>query len=392
MTDVHPLLAKRLVPQGGPDHRRQMIDKARSMTDVISLGRGDPDLSTPAHIVEAAKTALDQGYTGYSPWVGYPDLRQAIADKLKRENGIDAKAEEVLVTVGAEEAVYIAVMALLNPGDEILVPEPRYVTYDTAIELAGGRVVSVPTGLDRDFQLDPDELEKRITPRSKALLIITPNNPTGQVLDPDRAAALAEIARRHNLAVISDELYEKVVYDGAVNPSLAALEDMKDRTITINGFSKTYCMTGWRVGYLHAPKALVDAMVPLKYALTISAASMCQRGALAALTGPQDCVDEFQRIYTERRREVMASLDRMGLRYGTPRGAFYIFAEVGSLGMRSIDFCLSLLEKKKVLVFPGTAFGATGEGYVRISLLAPTEKIVEAMGRVEEYAGELRQQ
>jgi aminotransferase len=264
------------------------------------------------------------------------------------------------------------------------------VTYDTAIEMAGGRVVSVPTGLEQDFQIDPDDLEKRITSRSKAVLIITPNNPTGQVLDADRAAALARVAERHNLAVVSDELYEKILYDGAVNPSFAAIDGMKDRTVTINGFSKTYCMTGWRVGYLHAPKSLVDHMVPLKYAMTISAASMCQRGALAALTGPQACVDEFQQIYTERRAVVMEALDRMGLRYGTPRGAFYVFAEVGGLGQKSIDFCLSLLEKEKVLVFPGTAFGPAGEGFVRISLLAPTDQIREAVGRMESFVGNSR--
>ncbi len=390
MSKVHPLLARRLVPKDGADHRREMIARARSMTGIISLGRGDPDLTTPAHIVEAAKQALDEGYTGYSPWVGYPDLREAISGKLKSDNGIEATADEILVTVGAEEAVYLTIMALLNPGDEILVPEPRYVAYDFAIEMAGGRVVSVPTGLGQDFQLDPDELEKRITPKSKAILVITPNNPTGQVLDPDKAAALAKVARRHNLAVISDELYEKIVFDGAVNPSFAAFQGMKDRTVTINGFSKTYCMTGWRVGYLHAPQALVEAMVPLKYSLTIAAASMCQRGALAALTGPQDCVHEFQRIYAERRRVVMEGLDAMGLSYGTPRGAFYVFADVSPLGMRSIDFCLSLLQQKRVLTFPGTAFGAMGEGYVRISMLAPREKIAEAMGLMKAFVYEHR--
>ncbi|MHC4656977.1 MAG: pyridoxal phosphate-dependent aminotransferase [Planctomycetota bacterium] len=390
MSIPHPLLAERLIPQDAPDHRRAMITKARSMTDIISLGRGDPDLNTPDHVIAAAKKALDEGYTGYSPWLGYPDLREAIANKLRKDNSIEATSEEVIVTVGAEEAVYLTIMALLNPGDEILVPEPRYATYDTVISMAGGRVVSVPTGLEDDFQLDPAEMEKRITPKSKALLLITPNNPTGQVLDPDRAAAIAELAVKHNLAVISDELYEKIVFNGVKNPSLAAFPGMKERTITINGFSKTYCMTGWRVGYLHGPHKIIECMVPLKYAITIAAASMCQRGALAALTGPQDCVNEFRQIYAERRTAVLESLDGMELRYGSCRGAFYVFAEVASLGLSSFDFCQALLEREKILIFPGTAFGSLGEGFVRISLLAPMEDIREAMGRMQGFVEKLR--
>jgi aspartate/methionine/tyrosine aminotransferase len=256
--------------------------------------------------------------------------------------------------------------------------------------MAGGRLVSVPTGLEDDFQIEPAEMEKRITPKSKALLLITPNNPTGQVLDTDRAAAIAELAVKHNLAVISDELYEKIVFNGVKNPSLAAFPGMRERTITINGFSKTYCMTGWRVGYLHGPREIIECMVPLKYAVTISAASMCQRGALAALTGPQDCIDEFRQIYAERRAAVLEALDGMGLRYGSCRGAFYVFAEVGTLGLSSFDFCLSLLEQQKVLIFPGTAFGNLGEGFVRISLLAPIEDIREAMGRMQGLVEKLR--
>ncbi|MBW2307781.1 MAG: pyridoxal phosphate-dependent aminotransferase [Deltaproteobacteria bacterium] len=385
MAGFHPFLAKRLRPKGGIDHRRVMIEKARAISDVISLGRGDPDLKTPAHIIEAAKRALDEGYTGYSPWPGYPELREAIARKLREENGIDATAQEVLVTVGAEEAVFLTMMALLDPGDEILVPEPRYTPYDMAVEIAGGAVVSVPTTLEDGFQIDPRGVEERITPRSKALLLITPNNPTGQILDRDRVAALAELAVRHDLVIISDELYEKIVFDGAINFSIGAIPGIKERTITINGFSKTYCMTGWRVGYLHAPAQIVDAMIPLKYTLTINCPSMCQRAALAALEGPQECVEEFRRIYDQRRRLVTAVLAKMGLKHGPARGAFYVFAHVAPMGMTSFDFCQRLLEEEKVLVFPGTAFGSQGEGFIRISLLAPLDKIEEAMARMERF-------
>ncbi len=385
MAEKHPYLSKRLIPKEGIDHRRAMIEKARGIEGVISLGRGDPDLRTPPHIIEAAKRALDEGYTGYSPWPGYLDLREAIAKKLAGENGIEATAGELLVTVGAEEAVFLTMMAILDPGDEILVPEPRYTPYDMAVEMAGGKVVPVPTGFDDGFQIDPKEVEKRITPATKALLVITPNNPTGQVLDQDRAAALARLAAQHDLVIISDELYEKIVFDGTRNPSIASLPGMKERTITINGFSKTYCMTGWRVGYLHAPAQIVEAMVPLKYTITINAPSMCQRAALAALEGPQDCIEEFQGIYNERRNAVTSALTKMGIRYSPARGAFYVFADISQSGMTSFDFCQRLLEEQKVLVFPGTAFGSYGEGGIRISLLAPVEKIEEAMARMARF-------
>ena len=385
MDDIHPFIADRLRPKEVIDHRRIMIEKASAIQDVISLGRGDPDLKTPSHIIEAAKKALDDGYTGYSPWPGYPDLREAIARKLREDNNIDSSAQEILVTVGAEEAVFLTMMTVLNPGDELLVPEPRYTPYDMAVSMAGGNVVSVPTTLDDGFQIDPAEVEKRITKRSKALLLITPNNPTGQILDQERVEALAELAVRHNLLIISDELYEKIVYDGAKNPSVASIPGMKERTITINGFSKTYCMTGWRVGYLHAPQQIVEAMVPLKYTTTISTPSVCQRAALAALQSSQECVAEFNEIYATRRELVLKGVSDMGLRYGPTRGAFYVFAEIKKTGLTSFEFCQRLLEEEKVLVFPGTAFGAEGEGFIRISLLAPNDQIVEAVERMGNY-------
>jgi len=387
MAKPTPYISKRLIPKEGIDHRRAMIEKARGIEGVISLGRGDPDLRTPPHIIEAAKQALDEGYTGYSPWPGYLDLREAIAKKLVEENGIEATAGEILVTVGAAEAVFLTMMAILDPGDEILVPEPRYTPYDMAVEMAGGKVLPVPTTFEGDFQIELQEVEKRITPATKALLVITPNNPTGQVLDQDRAAALAKLATQHDLVIISDELYEKIVFDGIRNPSIASLPGMKKRTITINGFSKTYCMTGWRVGYLHAPAQIVEAMIPLKYTITINAPSMCQRAALAALEGPQDCVNEFQGIYNERRNAVTSALAKMGIKHGPVQGAFYVFADISQTGMTSFDFCQRLLEEQKVLVFPGTAFGFYGEGGIRISLLAPIENIEKAMARMARFIG-----
>jgi aminotransferase len=383
------MVARRLTAKQGINHRRALVAKARSMSDVISLGRGDPDLATPAHIVQATKDALDQGKTGYMPWGWDTGLREAVAEKLSRDNRIEARAEEVLITVGAEEAVFITMMAILDPGDEILVPGPRYTPYDMAVEMAGGVVVSVPTTLESEFQIELNELEKRVTPKSKALLLITPNNPTGQIMDPDRVRVICDFAQEHGLMVISDELYEAIVFDGAKTVSAASLPGMKERTITINGFSKAYCMTGWRVGYLHAPQQFINAMIPLKYTMTICAASMCQMGALAALKGPQHCIAEFCEIYSKRREVVLQGLRTADLKFGPPRGTFYVFVEVGSLGISSIEFCQKLLSDKKVLVFPGDAFGDEGEGFVRISLLAPMEEVYEAIDRIVNFVNRL---
>lgn len=384
---MNAFLAKRISGGGvKADHRATLIAAARSMDGVISMGRGDPDMPTPPHIVAAGKRALDDGYFGYSPWIGFPDLREALAEKLRRKNGIPARPEEIIVTCGAQEAVVIALMAILNPGDEILMPDPRYTPYDAVAELAGGTVVPVPTRLEDGFQVRIDELERLVTPRTKALLIISPNNPTGQVMDRERSAEIAAFAVRRNLVVVSDQLYEEALEEGVDNPTLATFPGMAERTITINGFSKTYNMTGWRVGYLHAPADIVKAMLPLKYALTISAPSVSQRAALAALAGPQGCVAEMNAIYRARRAIVRGALDRIGMRYCPPRGAFYVFAELPpELPMTAFAFCMRFLEEEKVLVFPGTAFGETAERFIRISLLAPDERIVEGMERMERF-------
>lgn len=364
--------------------RSKMIMMAQQVPGVITLGRGDPDLDTPQHIIKAAQQSLEEGYTHYTAWSGMPELRRAIAEKLKVDNGItvDPK-DEVLVTVGAQEAIFLTMFTILNPGDEIIVPEPRYTPYDSSIKLAGGKIVPLVTKAEDGFQVLARDVEKLITPRTKAILLISPNNPTGTAITRQNLEELAALAQRHDLLVVSDELYEKLVFDGFKQYSMAALPQMAERTITVNGMSKAYSMTGWRVGYVAGPRELISPMNELKYAITICTPVASQRAALAALTGPQECIKETVDIYDQRRKLAMNRLDRLGIKYVVPKGTFYLFADVRKFGMISFQFCTFMLEKAKVLIFPGTVFGAAGEGFVRISLLASLEQLEEAFDRME---------
>jgi aminotransferase len=332
-----------------PGQRGQLLDMAAGVKDLIALARGDPDLSTPLHIVEAAKQALDQGYTHYTHWAGMPELRKAIADKLWQDNGVRVDPEtEVLVTTGAQEAVFLVCLALLDPGDEILVPDPHYMTYDTAIALTGAKAVLVPTFEKDDFEVQPEEIARHITAKAKAALLVSPNNPTGGIIRPETVREIAALAEKHDLIVISDEIYEKFIYDGAQLLSIASLPGMRERTVTINGFSKTYAMTGWRIGYLAAPAGFIRALEALKHTVSICAPAVSQAGALAALTGPQDCIQEALTTYAERRLVLMKGLDELGLSYGRPHGTFYIFASVAATELSSMDFAITLLQKAQV--------------------------------------------
>ena len=368
----------------GTRQRYDLLERAESMTGVIALGRGDPDLPTPEHIVEAAKSAIDRGVDLVSDPAGLPELRRAIASKLLRENGVTVDpAGGVVVTTGGQEGLFLLVQAILEPGDEILVPDPRYTSYDVAIQMAGARMVSVPTDEHDGFDLDPDEVERRITPRTRVLLLITPGNPTAGTITPPNLRRLAEIAKKHDLLVISDEIYEKLLYDGTEHLSIGSLPGMAERTITLNGFSKTYCMTGWRVGYLAGPRAVMRRVRRLKELASSCAPVVSQWAGVAALEGPQDTVEEYRRIYEGRRRVMLEGLDRMGFTYGDPRGAFYIFVNASSVGMDSIDLSRKLLEEARVLIFPGTGFGEQWVDYMRASYLAPEAELAEAMRRIE---------
>lgn len=379
----------RQTPPGGTALRYSLMELAARLPGVISLGRGDPDLATPAHIIAAAQERALHGTLDLMPAEGLPELRTAIAAKLHRDNNLAVTPENVLVTTGGQEALFLLIQVLLNPGDEILVPDPRYTSYDQAIELAGGKMVLVPTTEDDAFDLDADRLRERITPRTKAILIVTPSNPTAGIVTEKNLRGIAELAIEHNLTVISDEIYEKYVWDGWANLSIGAFPGMAERTITLNGFSKTYAMTGWRVGYIAAPLDFVGNVMRFKQVINLAAPTLSQWAAHAALTGPQACIDDSRKIFLERRELMKRGLDEMGLTYGDPRGAFYIFANTSVTGMTATEFAYRLLEEEKVLVFPGTGFGAGWDNYVRISLLQPKEKLVQAIERMRALAQRL---
>ena len=369
--------------------RTKLLEIAAGLPDVIAMGRGDPDFHTPAHIVAAAQAAIANNEHHYTHAAGILPLRQAIADKLARENGLEYTADEVLVTAGAQEAVMVCMLALLDDGDEVLLPTPRFMSYDSAVTMCGGVPVSVPSDEATDFAMVPSEIEKCITDRTKVLVLVTPGNPTGAVTPPAMIREIAEIAKRHDLIVISDEIYEKLIWDGQEHLSIATLPGMRERTITINGFSKSYAMTGWRVGYLAAPAAFARMLIEPRHTLSINAATPSQHAALAALTGPQDAVGAMVEEYRERRAATMAGLDAMGLTYGFPGGAFYIYVNTSSTGMGGEAFCLHLLREGRVMIQPGTMFGDASDDYIRIGYLQPLPRILEALERMKDVIARL---
>jgi aspartate/methionine/tyrosine aminotransferase len=360
----------------------ELMDMLRRRPDGIGLGRGDPDLPTPRHIVDAGRDALAKGFTKYTALRGIAELRRAVAEKLRRDNAVEADPDsEIVVTTGTQEAVFIALYALLNPGDEIVMADPYYNSYATMLHYLGARLIGVPTSAADGFQLDPDEFAKRITSRTKAIVLLTPNNPTGTVYPRDRLEAVAHVAARHGLYVISDELYETIVFEGAPF-SIASMPEMRARTITINGFSKAYSMTGWRVGYVAGPRATIDALVTLGHTLTICAPSMSQYAAVAALTGPQDCLAERREIFRRRRDFAMTRLVDAGIPFVRPAGTFYVFLDIRPSGLSSEEFAFALMEREGVFVYPGGYFGAQGEGFERISMVVPEPILDEAIGRI----------
>lgn len=391
MTILNPNIpeAVRSVASDGTQLRYTLMELAREMKDVITLGRGDPDLPTPRHIIEAANRAMKEQRTGLTPVAGLPELREAIARRFWAENGILVERDNVMVTAGGQEGLFLAIQALLDPGDEILVPDPRYTSYDDAILRAGGKMVMVPTVREDAFNMSPEAIEAAITPQTKAILIVSPNNPTSGIVTEDRLHDIADIAHRHNLIVISDEIYDKCVYAPHKHVSIGSLPGMAERTITLNAFSKTYAMTGWRVGYAAAPKNFIEAMTKIKHLTTGPAATVSQWAGLEALNGPQDCVREYLQIYTERRATLMNGLTKMGFAYGEPRGGLFMWVESSSTGIHSTELSYLLLKEGRVLIFPGTAFGEKWTDYVRITLLEPVEVLREAIERmrpvVEQY-------
>ena len=368
----------------------RMADIAETLPDVIKLGRGDPDLDTPAHIVAAGQEALAKGATHYTHPLGIPALRQAIADNIRAHGGADYAPDQIVVTPGGQQAMFVIALGLLDPGDEILVPCPGYNPYHQAAELAEATTVHVRTSMATNFCLTAEMVEAAITPKSKILVLINPNNPTGTVTPPDEVRRIAEVARKHDLIVISDEIYARLTYGNHQVQPVAALPGMAERTITLSGMSKAYAMTGWRVGYFAGPPDLIPALAEINHAFAISTAAVSQHAALAALTGPQDCVEEMRQTYDARRRQLLAGLDALGIPYAEPQGAFYVYANVASTGIGATAFCERLLREGRVLMYPGGIYGDYTDDFVRMSLT--THRIPEAMARMKGVVDAIRRE
>lgn len=360
--------------------------------DVISMSLGEPDFDTPEFIKEAAIKAIRENFTHYPPVPGYMSLRKAVAEKLRRENGFDFAPEQIVVGNGAKQALCNVVLATVNPGDEVIIPMPAWVSYVEMVKLAEGKPVTVTCGLQQDFKITPAQLEKAITERTKLLILCSPSNPTGAIYTKEELEALAEVLERHpQVTVLSDEIYEHITYTGKVH-SIAHCHGMKDRTVIINGVSKAYAMTGWRIGYLAAPLPLAKAVSKLQGQYTSACSSIAQKAAEAAYEGPQECVEEM-RVEFEKRRDLIMELaaEIPGWKYTEPSGAFYFFPDVTAVlghetgGRRietSSDYVMYLLEVAHVATVDGAAFGAPG--HIRISYAASEENIREAMRRIRE--------
>jgi aminotransferase len=388
---VRPPLAERALAQRvqavPPSGIRRFFDIAATMEDVISLGVGEPDFDTPERIVAAGVRSLHNGRTHYTSNHGTFELRRALADHLERRYGVAYDpATELLITVGASEAVDLALRATCDPGDEVILHEPSYVAYVPAVVFAGGTVQHVATRLEDDFALDPAAVEAAITPRTKALFLGYPCNPTGAVLPDDVQDELAAIADRHDLLVYSDEIYDRLAYGSYRHRAFSALPGMRDRTILMGGFSKAYAMTGWRVGYLAAPARILEGIVKVHQYGIMSAPTTAQDAALEALLYAEDDVARMLAEYDRRRRLVVDGFNAIRLRTFEPRGAFYAFPEVSSTtGLSSDDFAEKLLADEHVAVIPGNAFGPSGEGHVRACYATSYEKLEDALARIGRF-------
>jgi aminotransferase len=373
----------RAVPPSGI---RRFFDILATMQDVISLGVGEPDFDTPEAIVEAGIRSLRAGRTHYTSNYGTIELRRALAAHLQDRYGVAYDpAREILITVGASEAVDLALRATCDPGDEVILHEPSYVAYVPAIVFAGGQVRHVATRLDDDFALDPNALEAAITPRTKAIFLGYPCNPTGAVLPPDVQDEIAGIAVRHDLLVYSDEIYDRLAYGDYRHRAISALPGMRDRTILMGGFSKAYAMTGWRIGYLCAPAHLLDGIVKVHQYGIMSAPTVAQDAALEAITSGEPELQRMLAAYDRRRRILVDGLNALGLRTFEPRGAFYAFPQITSTGLDSEAFAEQLLAEERVAVVPGSAFGPSGEGHVRACYATLEDEIREAVSRIGRF-------
>jgi len=368
-----------------PSGIRKFFDIVATMKDVISLGIGEPDFTTPAPIIEAGIRALHAGATHYTSNAGLIELRQAVADHIAKAYGVqyDPKGE-VIITVGVSEALYLTMTALLNPGEEVIIPTPCFVSYQAEVILAGGVPVEVPTYVEDSFQVKPEAVRAAITPRTKAIFLGYPNNPTGAVYTSAVLEEIARIAEEHDLVVISDELYDQLVY-GVEHVCFPSLPGMRQRTVLLGGFSKNYAMTGWRAGFACGPEEIIRGLVRIHQYTIMSAPTMSQMAALEALKNGGEYVVQMRDEYDRRRKLIVNGLNNLGLPTFEPKGAFYAFPNITVTGMDDETFAQKLLEEERVACVPGSSFGAGGEGYIRCSYATAYEKLEEALRRMERF-------
>jgi aspartate aminotransferase len=357
--------------------------------DVCSFSAGEPDFDTPTHIRAAAKKALDEGKTRYGPAAGEAGLRKAIAEKLLRDNQLAYNADNVIVTNGGKQSLYNLIMALIEAGDEVIIPAPYWLSYPEMVTLAGGTSVIVNTSLENQYKITPEQLEAAITPKTKLFVLNSPSNPTGIVYTPEEIAALAKIVVEKDILVVSDEIYEKILYDGAIHRSIASFgPEIFQRSIISNGFAKAFSMTGWRVGYIAGPAEIVKAMTKIQGHSTSNVCTFAQYGAIAALESPQDCIEEMVKAFSERRQYILERVRAIpGLNCPTPNGAFYVFIDISQTGLKSRDFCQKLLETQKVAAIPGIAFGA--DDCIRLSYATDLKTIEKGFDRIDQFIGSL---
>lgn len=390
MIDYSKVLNK-TVTEIKPSGIRKFFDIAATMDDVISLSVGEPDFQTPWAIRKAGIDSLERGKTKYSSNAGVLELRREIANYLERKSSLSYNPEnEILVTVGGSEAIDACVRAVVAPGDEVIIPQPSYVCYEPITALAGGVPVIIETRAEDDFKLTPEQLKAAITPRTKLVVLPYPCNPTGAIMEREDLEKLAEVLRGTDILVLSDEIYSELTFADAPHVSIASIDGMRERTITVNGFSKAFSMTGWRLGFAAGPKEILSQIIKIHQYAIMCAPTTSQNAAIEALRNCDDAVQEMVSEYNRRRRLIVSGFNKIGLTCREPKGAFYAFPSIESTGMTSEEFCEKLLYSKKVAIVPGTAFGKGGEGFVRASYCYSVEHIKEALIRIEEFLNELK--
>lgn len=389
MIDYSKILS-RTVQDIKPSGIRKFFDIAATMDDVISLGVGEPDFQTPWSVRKAGITSLEKGKTKYTSNSGLEELRQEISNYINRKCGVQYNPlGEILISVGGSEAIDATLRAIITPGDEVIIPQPSYVCYEPITELCGGVPVIIETLAENDFKVTPEQLKNAISDKTKALILPYPCNPTGAIMEREDLEALAQILRDTNILVISDEIYSELTFGEKPHVSIASIEGMRERTILINGFSKTFSMTGWRLGFACGPKEIISQVTKIHQFAIMCAPTTAQHAAIEALRGCDEAVADMKAEYNRRRRLIVDGFNKAGLTCREPKGAFYAFPCIKSTGLTSEEFCEKLLEAKHVAVVPGTAFGKGGEGFVRASYCYSTEHIIEALKRIDEFVKEL---